>query len=142
LLVTVFGLGLYSYVVLGGNSSSGFRFIQNIENRSLDARFNMRGVRQHDDNIVIVGLDEKTLQKVGAFPIPRNAYAKMVDQLAKGGAKIIAFDANFPVPEKNSAVEALEKLQVEIKGAPPSVIDQIKAIEATSDNDKILAESI
>jgi adenylate cyclase len=141
-LVTIFSLGLYSYIVLGGNSSSGFRFIQNIENRSLDARFNLRGTRPHDDNIVIVGLEENTLQKVGAFPIPRNAYAKMVEQLAKGGARIVAFDFNFPVPEKNSAVDALEKLQQQIKGAPPSVIEQIRAIEATSDNDKILGDSI
>ena len=53
----------------------------------------------------------RPVEEVVEFPIPRDAYAKMVDQLAKGGAKVIAFDANFPVPEKNSAVETLQELR-------------------------------
>src|SRR5262245_56692000 len=142
LVVTLVGLVLFSFVHLGSNTAAGFRFIENIELRSLDARFNLRGTRPHDENIVIVGLEENTLQKVGAFPIPRSAYAQMVDQLAKGGAKVIAFDANFPVPEKNSAVDALKKLEAQVSGAPPSVLDKIREIERTSNNDVIFAESI
>src|SRR5690349_13624680 len=105
ILVTLAALVVYAYIETSGRNVAGLRFIENIEARSLDARFNFRGERPHDDNIVIVGLEETTLQRVGAFPIPRNAYAKMVDQLAKDGARLIVFDANFPVPEKNSAVE-------------------------------------
>ncbi len=142
LLATLVGLALFSFVHLGSNTAAGFRFIENIELRSLDARFNLRGTRPHDENIVIVGLDEKTLQRVGAFPIPRNAYAQMVDQLAKGGAKVIAFDANFPVPEKNSAVEALRKLEAQVPGAPAPVLEKIREIERTSNNDALFAESI
>src|SRR5436309_2530963 len=115
------------------------RFVQNIELRSLDARFLLRGPRPHDDDIVIVGLDENTLQKVGAFPIPRDAYARMVDQLAKGGAKVIAFDANFPVPEKNSAVETLQELE---KQAPAGMAMRIRELERLRNNDAIFAESM
>src|SRR5437868_909804 len=143
ILVTLVALIIYAYTETSGRNAAGLRFIENIEARSLDARFNLRGRRPHDDNIVVIGLDETTLQKVGAFPIPRNAYAKMVDQLAKDGAKIIVFDANFPVPEKNSAIEALKKLEAGVQGqASPAVMDKIREIEATSDNDKILAESL
>src|SRR4051812_10231658 len=110
LLITLGGVLLYSFVEIGGNTKAGFSFINNIELRSLDARFRMRGPRPHDDRIVIVGIYENALQKVGAWPIPRNAYAKMIDQLSAGGAKVIAFDVAFPTPEKNSAVEALKKL--------------------------------
>ena len=118
-------------------------FVDNIEVRSLDARFNTRGVRPVDDRIVIVGLDEKTLQKTGSFPIPRNYYAKAVDQLSAGGARVIGFDFDFPTPEKNSAVEALKKLESEIgTSASPAVLDKIREIEKSSDNDAILAESI
>src|SRR5262249_39774689 len=104
-LVTAIALILFTFTDISKSRHAGVGFLHNIELRSLDARFVLRGPRAHDENIVIVGLEENTLQKVGAFPIPRDAYAKMVDQLAKGGAKVIAFDANFPVPEKNSAVE-------------------------------------
>jgi adenylate cyclase len=142
-VVTLCGLSLYAYTGIGSNTRALFSFLNNIEQRTLDARFRMRGHRPVDDRVVIVGIDEKTLQKVGAWPIPRNAYAKMVDQLSAGGAAIVALDVTFPTPEKNSAVEALQKLQLEIgPKAPPDVIEKIRQIEATSDNDAIFAESM
>src|SRR5438067_2732225 len=138
-LVTAIALILFAYSDLSKSHHAGLGFLHNIELRSLDARFVLRGPRPHDENIVIVGLEENTLQRVGAFPIPRDAYAKMVDQLAKGGAKVIAFDANFPVPEKNSAVETLQELE---KQAPAGMTGKLRELERLRDNDAILAESI
>src|SRR5574340_549351 len=141
--VTVAALALYVAVVITESSAPVFSFVQNIEQRSLDARFRMRGKRPVDPRIVIIGIDEKTLQKVGAWPIPRDAYAKLVDNLKAGGAAIVSFDVTFPNPEKNSAVEALRKLQAEIQGqAPPAVIEKIREIERNSDNDAIFADSM
>ncbi|HTK95323.1 MAG TPA: adenylate/guanylate cyclase domain-containing protein [Terriglobales bacterium] len=118
-------------------------FVKNIEQRSLDARFELRGRRPHDDRIVIVGMDEKTLRKVGAWPIPRDAYADLVLKLKAEGARVIAFDVTFPTPEKNSAVEALNKVQARIEGkASAEVIAEIRAIERSSDNDAKLADAM
>jgi adenylate cyclase len=138
-LVTAIALILFNYSDLTKSQHAGIGFLHNIELRSLDARFVLRGPRAHDENIVIVGLEENTLQKVGAFPIPRDAYAKMVDLLAKGGAKVIAFDANFPVPEKNSAVETLRELE---KQAPPNMAGRIRELEQLRDNDATLGKSM
>src|ERR1700716_1757680 len=69
-LVTLLGVLLYSFVVYGKSGKAGLIFINNVELRSLDARFRLRGPRPHDERIVIVGIDEKTLEKVGAWPIP------------------------------------------------------------------------
>src|SRR5919201_1744679 len=69
ILVTLVALIIYAYTETSGRNAAGLRFIENIEARSMDARFNLRGTRPHDSNIIIVGLDETTLQKVGAFPI-------------------------------------------------------------------------
>src|SRR5271155_959060 len=142
-LITLSGVVVYAFVEIGKNSSAVFSFINTIEERSLDARFRMRGTRPHDERIVIVDIDEKTLQKVGAWPIPRNTYAKVVDKLSDGGAKTISFDVDFPTPEKNSAVEALKKLEDELgPRAPKEVLYKIRAIEGTSDNDAILADAV
>ena len=142
-LITLAGLAIYAFTGIGSNTRALFSFLNNIEQRTLDSRFRMRGKRAVDDRVVIVGIDEKTLQKVGAWPIPRNAYAKMVDQLKEGGASIVALDVTFPTPEKNSAVEALKRLETEIgPGAPANIVDKIRQIEATSDNDLIFAESM
>jgi adenylate cyclase len=143
IVVTLLGVVMYSYINFGESGKAGFSFINNIELRSLDARYRFRGVRPHDDRIVIVDIDEKTLQKVGAWPIPRSAYAKVVDQFASGGAKVVGFDVAFPTPEKNSAVEALKKLEEDLgPGAPANVLEKIRAIEGTSDNDVVLADSL
>jgi adenylate cyclase len=143
IVVTLIGLALYAFVVTGGyHGRTLFSFLDNIEQRTLDARFRLRGTRPIDDRIAIIGIDEKTLQKVGAWPIPRNAYAKLVDQLSAGGASIVAFDVTFPTPEKNSATEALKRLEAEIGTGSPAVIEKIREIERTSDNDQILADSM
>ena len=76
----------------------------------LDMRFAARGQRPHDERIVIVGIDEKTLQNIGAFPLPRASYASLVNRLSAGGASVIAFDATFPTPESNSAQQALSRV--------------------------------
>ena len=140
LVITLVGLFLFNFVSVSPSGAAVYSFIRSMELRSLDARFVLRGTRPHDPRIVIVGLDEKTLQKVGSFPVARTAYARMVDQLAKDGAAIIAFDFDFPTPEKNSALEALRELEKSVKS--PQELARIRELEARSDNDAILAESL
>jgi adenylate cyclase len=142
-LVTLTGLALFAISGLGSNPHAGFVFLHSIEESSLDLRFQLRGQRPHDDRIVIVGIDEKTLQKIGSFPLPRKNYATLVNQLNAGGARVIAFDATFPVPESNSATEALEKLRRDVASiAPPAVLTQMNELEAASDQDALLASAM
>jgi adenylate cyclase len=138
--VTVAGLVVFTYSDIQGHPASGFAFVQNIELRSLDARFNLRGKRAPDPRIVIVDIDEKTLQREGAFPISRSAYARLIDRLHASGARIVAFDVTFPTPEKNSAVEVLEELRSGV--GPSSMREKISALAIARDNDRRLAESM
>ena len=140
--VTAVALVVYAYVFIGGNSGAFFAFLANIEQRTVDARFKLRGPRTHDERIVIVGIDENTIQKTGAYPIPRSAYAAVVEKLAQGGAAVVSFDVNFPTPEKNSAVDALQRLQTELSGSPAEVLEKIRAVERQSDNDTKFAEAM
>ncbi len=143
-LTTLVGLALFALSGIGlSESRAGLAFLQSIEQSSLDLRFEMRGKRPHDERIVIVDLDEQTLQKVGSFPIPRKNYATLVNKLNAGGARVIAFDVTFPVPESNSAQEALQKLQTEL-GASASrrVLKQVQDLEIASDQDAMLAAAM
>ncbi|MGH9492754.1 MAG: CHASE2 domain-containing protein [Terriglobales bacterium] len=142
LVVTLAGLAVYVFSGIGGNPWAGFSLVQNIELRSLDARFGLRGARPPDVRIVIVDIDEKTLQRMGAYPIARSAYAQLVDRLHADGASLVAFDVTFPTPEKNSAVEALAKLEGELGSAPAPVRERIARLKQSSDNDRLLAESM
>jgi len=142
-LVTLAGLTLFAFSGIGGNTHAGFLFLQNIEQRSLDLRFGMRGERPHDPRIVIVGIDEKTLQKIGSFPLPRNSYALLIKQLDADGAGVVAFDETFPTPASNSAMEALDELQREAgKSLSASLAAKIRQIENSSDQDANLAAAL
>jgi adenylate cyclase len=143
ILVTLTGLILFAASGLQGNSHAGYAFLQSIEASSLDLRFEMRGQRPHDDRIVIVGIDEKTLQRIGSFPLPRKDYAQLVNQLHAGGASLVAFDVTFPVPESNSATQALDKLKSELgSSASPALLSKVQAIETASDQDAMLASAM
>jgi len=142
-LVTAAGLLLFAFAGIGGSRRAGFLFLQNVEQRLLDMRFGLRGQRPHDDRIVIVGIDERTLQRIGSFPLPRKTYGLLVQRLSAGGARVVAFDATFPTPESNSATQALERLQGELgASATPAVRQRIRQIEAASDQDGLLAASL
>ena len=141
--ITLAGLTLFAFSGLQGNSHAALAFLQNVERRSLDLRFEIRGQRPHDDRIVIVAIDENTLQQIGSFPLPRSNYAKLVNQLSSAGARVIAFDATFPDPESNSAQQALEKLKKDIgPNATSSMLQQINALEAATDQDASFASAL
>src|SRR5579862_3589379 len=142
-LVTAAGLLIFAYAGIGENRGAGFLFLQNVEQRLLDMRFDLRGQRPHDDHIVIVGIDERTLQRIGSFPLPRRSYATLVEKLSAGGASVIAFDATFPTPETNSATQALHRLQAELgTSAPSALTEKIRQLEAASDQDGHFAAAL
>lgn len=48
-----------------------------------------------DKFIIVVEIDDSSLNKLGVWPLPRSYYAQLLNVLNKGGAKVIAFDINF-----------------------------------------------
>ncbi|MGB9437076.1 MAG: CHASE2 domain-containing protein, partial [Desulfobacterales bacterium] len=63
-----------------------------INNYCYDLAFRLRGERKHDDRIIIAAIDEKTLAKLGRWPIRRSYYADLLgilDQAAVVGIDLI-----------------------------------------------------
>lgn len=55
--------------------------------------------------IVILGIDDKSLQEIGAWPWDRSVFSKVIDQLSNAGARVIGIDVLFL--EKRSGDEQL-----------------------------------
>jgi adenylate cyclase len=141
--VTVLGLIILAFTGIGGNQRAGFLFLQNVEQRTLDLRFGLRGSRQPDPRIVIVGIDEKTVLNTGAYPLPRSSYAALVNKLAQDGARVIAFDATFPIQENYPAGAALQKLEQELgHNASSVVLNKIKQLQQADDPDAQFAAAM
>lgn len=48
--------------------------------------------------IVMVGIDDASIQKIGAFPVPRDRYALAIRNLEAAGAGVVALDVNLSDP--------------------------------------------
>src|SRR5687767_2497409 len=60
-------------------------------------RVGRNSLHQHraSGDIVLVDIDEESLQEVGSWPWPRRRHARMVDELSRLGARRIFFDVAF-----------------------------------------------
>jgi adenylate cyclase len=142
-LITILGLVLFAFTGIGGNQRAGFLLIQDIEQRTLDLRFGMRGKRAVDPRIVIVGIDDKTLQTIGSYPLPRSDYALLVRQLKQSGARVVSFDVTFPTAASSEALDVLARLQSEIgHSAPADLQKKVQQLEQQSDVDAQFAAAL
>src|SRR4051812_19924572 len=70
--------------------------------------------RKGSGNIVIIGIDEKTLERIPQVPWPRRAQAALADQLNSLGADRVFFDIDFSLrtqsPDDRLFAEALGRL--------------------------------
>jgi len=73
---------------------------ENLELKTLDARFELRGpVALRDSSIVIVAIDEAAFAGLPEkWPFPRRYFAKAIENLHTAGAKLIILDAEFTEP--------------------------------------------
>lgn len=70
--------------------------LNDLERQSVDARFSWRGTHPPGDDIVIVGIDQTTLESLGTRPpLPRAAYAQVLDRIRPGSPRVIAVDTQF-----------------------------------------------
>ena len=141
LAATIIGLLLFAYSGIGETSRASFGFLQDIEQRSLDLRFALRGRRDPDPRIVIVGMDEKTLQEIGSFPLPRSSYAMLVRQLKQDGAAVIGFDEDFPLPAGSEALSVLTKLERDFSGNAKEK-QELEAVARQADVDTQFADAL
>ena len=111
LLVVAFvacGVGVVAYAT---------NLLRRSEEQTIDARFSVRGPETPPANIVIVAIDNASLQEMNErklaseFPFPRKYDAKVIDRLREGGARVIAIDLQFTQQtnetEDNELIEAI-----------------------------------
>ncbi len=77
--------------------------LDRMELRTVDWRFHMRGPLQPHPDIVVVTVDEASLDEVGKWPWPRAVFARLTRQLTAAGARAIVYDVFFIEPEPDPA---------------------------------------
>jgi adenylate cyclase len=147
-IVCLISLGLYVALYLAAHPHPMLRFLADIELRTLDVRFQLRGPRPPGREVVIVAIDQKSQDVLGRWPFPRSYFAEAVDVLREAQARVIAFDANFPQPDQNSALQALRQVRKQYEDTQGGAAQSggfgasLKKLEAEADNDKKFAEAL
>ncbi|QEX16917.1 hypothetical protein FRZ44_22120 [Hypericibacter terrae] len=85
--------------------------------------------------VLIVDVDDKSIEEVGQWPWPRNKIAKMVDILTRAKVPAIGFDMVFSEPDRTSPDAFADNLT----DATPDLTGLLNALP---DNDLIFAESL
>ncbi|NRG17405.1 adenylate/guanylate cyclase domain-containing protein [Rhizobiales bacterium] len=89
--------------------------------------------------VVIVDIDEKSLDEFGQWPWPRDLLARLTQRLSDVGAAAIAYDIIFAEPDRNSPHRILRNLGVEEN----SKAGQLEAITGKlPDTDILFASAI
>ncbi|MEG2729844.1 CHASE2 domain-containing protein, partial [Brevundimonas sp.] len=79
--------------------------IQRGDNLFYDTVSQLTAAKPHSD-IVIVTIDDRSLQAIGAWPWPRSQHAAMIDRLAAANTKAIGYDVLFIEPTTDDAILA------------------------------------
>ena len=99
-------------------------FLTSLDMQWLDAKFRMRGERAPGNDLVLVALDDRSLEALGSARLfERHHAARLVDQLHQAGARVIGFDITYsevdPTNPENDRLfaEAIENAGNVVLGA-------------------------
>jgi len=104
---------LLSLTILGIFQVGGV--VSFFSDKTLDTLFLLRGPIHPSEEIIIIGVDEESLAKLGAWPFPRKYHAQLLQHLSQ--ARVIGFDMLF---SESTADDA--QLSAAMAAAPPVIL--------------------
>lgn len=119
------------------------RLLQQLELWAYDARLRYSLPEAPDRRVVIIDIDEKSLNAEGRFPWPRERLAELVRQLfERYEVSVTAFDIAMPEPDQSSGLPVLESLAAnELRGNQP-FRQFLEGARPSLDYDRLLAEQL
>jgi eukaryotic-like serine/threonine-protein kinase len=118
------------------------RIIQSIEWQAYDLGLRFSSVKPANKDIVVVAIDDRSLQTYGAWPWPRTLLAEATRKLARTHPDVIGFTVPFDVPQNNRSLDQIENLKKALTGARAmhgKVREAFRATQSTLLADQVLA---
>lgn len=119
-------------------------FFDLMELKALDLRFKARGIKDAGDRVVIVAIDEKSVNELGRWPWPRTRIAELIKSLSDDGAKTIGFDMVFSEPDQSSGLKTIRDLKNKSgsMGLDGNLLAYLNGMEKSFDTDSQLREAL
>jgi adenylate cyclase len=132
-LRTALLLGAGLFCAVGGLGLMALDGLRRLDLASVDMRFDVRGAREAPDSVVLVAIDDATINSPGLrFPFSRKYHARAIRNLAKAGAGVIAYDVQFT--QESRDVDADTALIEAVRAAAPRVVMAATAVERGETN--------
>ena len=137
------GLALVACLLVDAAGWVEFRALKQLERWAYDERVRLFLPETRDPRIVIVDIDERSLNVEGHWPWGRDKLALMLHQLfARYHVRVVGFDVAFPEPDPSSGISVLEAIAgSELRGDAPFQAFLQRA-RASLDYDRRFAEEI
>jgi signal transduction histidine kinase len=86
-------------------------FLQPYEQLAYNALFRARGETAWDDRLVLIAIDDASLQRLGRFPWSRQRYVQFLDRLAVAAPTVVAIDLLWsePSPDDTALAQAMAR---------------------------------
>jgi adenylate cyclase len=113
-----------------------------LDNLIYDQRFNLmpKPVKNPENKIVIVDIDERSLQVEGQWPWDRFKVGRLSEKLEEYGVLVTGFDVTFPEPQRNIVQDLLGRVGNERLGG--GLATQLLGLETELDADRYMAQAI
>ena len=117
-----------------------FPFVERLDLSIYDVRLRATLPRTLDPRVVIVDIDDPSLQEFGQWPWSRNKLAALTTELIdRQQAAVLGFDVMFAEPDGSSALSALRQIATGPLRDVPGLKDQVDLLAPELDNDAIFA---
>jgi adenylate cyclase len=140
----LFGFTVTILIMMMQHFGAKTEILQRINGLIYDVRLNAQlyfsPTRQSETNIIIIDIDEKSLEKEGRWPWSRIKVAKMIEKLADAGALVVTLDAIFSEPERNPVASTIALMKQD--SANLALLETIGIYKEQADADTIMANSL
>ena len=103
-------------VILSLTIGSAYLFIpktlESFDNRLRDYMFVVRGDHPESGNIVVIDIDDKSIEQIGQWPWSRNVVSQMLENLTQSEVGLIAFDIVFAEEDRSNPLKIIKDLNI------------------------------
>ena len=109
--VSDFLIGLLLTAFVAGSYVFRWRVLESLELKSYDLRAQFRMSLDPSTDIVIIAIDDDSIERLGRWPWPRTRIAEMVSLLTQARPRVIGLDILYSEPERNPALAEFERIR-------------------------------
>lgn len=145
----------YPAVVLGAGITVIFlllgilrlEFIDSLELKFYDVRMKFRTETDLPSDVVLVNIDDASVERLGHWPWPRSVIAEGLIKINSGRPRVIGLNTIFSEHEKNTGLDEIQHLSEVLsqivgskgEGDARKILDAMKEAQSRMDNDAKLA---